>query len=130
MLIKPAQDQRISPTRLLEMLSDRFGASEASANSSIKLARVAPEEEQAMGRSSAEAILAARETAPAVNAARGDTQALIRRYKVISFYRKDNQVDHSKCADEHRNRSFSPKDASDRADLVRTPVWELYPFSR
>jgi hypothetical protein len=28
-----------SPTRLLEMLSDRFGAFEAIANSSIKLAR-------------------------------------------------------------------------------------------
>ncbi len=33
------------PARLLEMLSDRFGAFEAIANSSIKLARVAPEEE-------------------------------------------------------------------------------------
>jgi hypothetical protein len=30
------------PRRLLEMLSDRFGAFEAIANSSIKLARVAP----------------------------------------------------------------------------------------
>jgi hypothetical protein len=37
-----------SPARLLEMLSDRFGAFEAIANSSIKLARVAPEEELAM----------------------------------------------------------------------------------
>jgi hypothetical protein len=35
-------DQKASPTRLLEMLSDRFGAFEAIANSSIKLARVAP----------------------------------------------------------------------------------------
>ncbi len=40
--------QGASPTRLLEMLSDRFGAFEAIANSSIKLARVAPEEEWAM----------------------------------------------------------------------------------
>jgi hypothetical protein len=48
MLVKPAHDQRISPARLLEMLSDRFGAFEAIANSSIKLARVAPEEELAM----------------------------------------------------------------------------------
>jgi hypothetical protein len=38
----------VSPTRLLEMLSDRFGAFEAIATSSIKLARVAPEEELAM----------------------------------------------------------------------------------
>jgi hypothetical protein len=34
--------QKPSPRRLLEMLSDRFGAFEAIANSSIKLARVAP----------------------------------------------------------------------------------------
>ncbi len=40
--------QGASPTRLLEMLSDRFGAFEAIANSSIKLARVASEEELAM----------------------------------------------------------------------------------
>ncbi|HEX6370320.1 MAG TPA: hypothetical protein VF006_15475 [Longimicrobium sp.] len=46
-----------SPTRLLEMLSDRFGAFEAIANSSIKLARVAPEEELAMDPLVAEAIL-------------------------------------------------------------------------
>jgi hypothetical protein len=57
MLLKPAQDQRISPTRLLEMLSDRFGAFEAIANSSIKLARVAPEEELAMDVLVAEAVL-------------------------------------------------------------------------
>lgn len=31
-----------SPMRLLEILSDRFGAFEAVANSTIKLARVAP----------------------------------------------------------------------------------------
>jgi hypothetical protein len=40
--------QKPSPTQLLERLSDRFGAFEAIANSSIKLARVAPEEELAM----------------------------------------------------------------------------------
>jgi hypothetical protein len=39
------------------MLSDRFGAFEAIANSSIKLARVAPEEELAMDVVVAEAIL-------------------------------------------------------------------------
>jgi hypothetical protein len=48
MLIKPAHDQRISPTRLLGILADRFGAFKAIANSSIRLARVAPEEELAM----------------------------------------------------------------------------------
>jgi hypothetical protein len=50
-------DQKPSPTRLLEMLSDRFGAFEAIANSSIKLARVASEEELAMEPLVAEAIL-------------------------------------------------------------------------
>jgi hypothetical protein len=50
-------DQKTSPTRLLEMLSDRFGAFEAIANSSIKLARVAPEEELAMEVQVAEAVL-------------------------------------------------------------------------
>ncbi len=49
--------QKPSPTRLLEMLSDRFGAFEAIANSSIKLARVAPEEEVAMDVLVAEAVL-------------------------------------------------------------------------
>ena len=39
------------------MLSDRFGAFEAIANSSIKLARVAPEEELAMEPIVAEAVL-------------------------------------------------------------------------
>jgi hypothetical protein len=53
----PAHDHRISPTRLLEMLSDRFGAFEAIANSSIKLARVAPEEELAMEGLVAECIM-------------------------------------------------------------------------
>jgi hypothetical protein len=50
-------DQKPSPTRLQEMLSDRFGAFEAIANSSIKLARVAPEEELAMDVLVAEAVL-------------------------------------------------------------------------
>ena len=49
--------QGASPTRLLEMLSDRFGAFEAIANSSIKLARVAPEEELAIDIQVAEAVL-------------------------------------------------------------------------
>ena len=37
-----------SPMRHLEILIDRFGALEAVANSSIKLARYAPEDELAM----------------------------------------------------------------------------------
>ena len=48
--------QKASPARLLEMLSDRFGAFEAIAYSSIKLARAAPEEERAMDVLVAEAI--------------------------------------------------------------------------
>jgi hypothetical protein len=49
--------QKASPARLLEMLSDRFGAFEAIAYSSIKLARAAPEEDRAMDVLVAEAIL-------------------------------------------------------------------------
>ncbi|HEY0022464.1 MAG TPA: hypothetical protein VGB24_06120 [Longimicrobium sp.] len=47
-----------SPMRLLEILTDRFGALEAVANSSIKLARYAPEDELAMDLLVAEAVLA------------------------------------------------------------------------
>ena len=43
--------------RLLEMLSDRFGAFEALATSSITLARVAPDEELPMEPLVAEAVL-------------------------------------------------------------------------
>ena len=46
-----------SRTRLLEMLPDRFGAFEAVANSSIKLARVAPKEELTMNVLVAEAVV-------------------------------------------------------------------------
>jgi hypothetical protein len=46
-----------SPMRLLEILKDRFGALEAVANSSIKLARYAPEDELAMDMLVAEAVL-------------------------------------------------------------------------
>jgi hypothetical protein len=52
-----ASGQQASPTRLLEMLSDRFGAFEAIASSSITLARVAPDEERAMEPLVAEAVL-------------------------------------------------------------------------
>jgi hypothetical protein len=46
-----------SPTRLLEMLSDRFGAFEAIAYSTIKLARHVPEDELSMDLLVAEAVL-------------------------------------------------------------------------
>jgi hypothetical protein len=46
-----------SPMRLLEILKDRFGALEAVANASIKLARYAPEHELAMDLLVAESVL-------------------------------------------------------------------------
>lgn len=51
------QQNAPSPMRLLEVLTDRFGALEAVANSSIKLARYAPEDELAMDLLVAEAVL-------------------------------------------------------------------------
>jgi len=51
------QHQPPSPMRLLEILKDRFGALEAVANSSIKLARYAPEDELAMDLLVAESVL-------------------------------------------------------------------------
>ena len=49
--------EQVSPVRLLEMLSDRFGAFEAVAYSSIKLARHEAESELAMDLLTAEAVL-------------------------------------------------------------------------
>ena len=46
-----------SPMRLAELLTDRFGALVAVANSSIKLARYAPEDELAMDLLVAESVL-------------------------------------------------------------------------
>jgi hypothetical protein len=46
-----------SPMRLLEVLKDRFGALEAAAYSSIKLARYAPEEELSMDLLVAQSVL-------------------------------------------------------------------------
>ena len=46
-----------SPVRLLEMLTDRFGAFEAIAYSTIKLARHASEDELSMDLLVAEAVL-------------------------------------------------------------------------
>jgi hypothetical protein len=46
-----------SPMRLPEILKDRFGALEAVANSSIKLARYAPENELSMDLLVAQSVL-------------------------------------------------------------------------
>lgn len=46
-----------SPSRVLEMLTDRFGAFEAVAHASIKLARHVPEPELSMDLFVAEAVL-------------------------------------------------------------------------
>lgn len=51
------QHTTVSPTRLLEMLSDRFGAFEAIACSTIKLARFVSEDELSMDLLVAEAVL-------------------------------------------------------------------------
>jgi hypothetical protein len=51
------QNDTVSPARLLEMLSDRFGAFEAIAYSTIKLASHVSEDELAMDRLVAQAIL-------------------------------------------------------------------------
>lgn len=56
MHVNPVNPQA-SPTRLLEMLADRFGAFKAIAASSIRLARLAPDEEVPMEPIVAEAVL-------------------------------------------------------------------------
>lgn len=55
--MRPMQQRDVSPMRRLEMLADRFGAFEAVANSTIKLARYAPEDELSMDLLVAEAVL-------------------------------------------------------------------------
>jgi hypothetical protein len=57
MEVSMEQQHPPSPMRLLEILNDRFGALEAVANSSIKLARYAPEGELAMDLLVAESVL-------------------------------------------------------------------------
>lgn len=51
------QNDTISPARLLEMLSDRFGVFEAVAYSTITLARHVPQDELSMDLLVAQAIL-------------------------------------------------------------------------
>jgi hypothetical protein len=51
------QQSQPSPMRLLEILKDRFGALEAAAYSSIKLARYAPETELSMDLLVAQSVL-------------------------------------------------------------------------
>ena len=50
-------DAKTSPSRLLEMLSDRFGAFEAVAYSTIKLAGFVPQDELSMDLLVADALL-------------------------------------------------------------------------
>lgn len=50
-------DRNTSPARFLEMLSDRFGAFEAVAYSTIKLARYIPQDELSMDLLVADALL-------------------------------------------------------------------------
>lgn len=57
MRAKITNGERTSPTRLLEMLTDRFGAFESIAYSSIKLARAVPDEAPPMDPLVAEAVL-------------------------------------------------------------------------
>jgi hypothetical protein len=57
MRAKIANGERTSPTRLLEMLMDKFGAFESIAFSSIKLARAVPDEAPPMDPLVAEAVL-------------------------------------------------------------------------
>ncbi len=52
-----SNEQSPSPMRRLEILKDRFGALEAAAYSSIKLARYAPEEELSMDLLVAQSVL-------------------------------------------------------------------------
>lgn len=57
MRTEAANHTLVSPGRLLEMLKDRFGAFEALATASIKLARHASEDELSMDLWVAEAVL-------------------------------------------------------------------------
>jgi hypothetical protein len=62
-----------TPTRLLEMLSDRFGAFEAIAYSTIKLARHVGEDELVMDLLVAEAVLEFAQDLRQASAAAGKT---------------------------------------------------------
>jgi hypothetical protein len=57
MVTEHAQQHLPSPMRILEILKDRFGALEAAAYSSIKLARYAPENELSMDLLVAQSVL-------------------------------------------------------------------------
>jgi hypothetical protein len=62
----------VSPMRLMEMLSDRFGAFEAIASSTIKLARFVSEDELPMDPLVAEAVLEFASDLRSATAASGD----------------------------------------------------------
>jgi hypothetical protein len=57
MEVRMEQQSPPSPMRILEILKDRFGALEAAAYSSIKLARYAPENELSMDLLVAQSVL-------------------------------------------------------------------------
>lgn len=57
MKVRSLLEPGASPARMLEMLSDRFGAFEAIAYSTIKLARFVPQDELSMDLLVADAVL-------------------------------------------------------------------------
>lgn len=66
------QHPSVSPMRLMEMLSDRFGAFEAIASSTVKLARFVSEDELPMDPLVAEAVLEFANDLRSATAASGD----------------------------------------------------------
>ncbi|WP_420125588.1 hypothetical protein [Longimicrobium sp.] len=72
MITMAEQHPQTSPMRLMEMLSDRFGAFEAIANSTIKLARFVSEEELPRDPLVAEAVLKFANDLRSATAASGD----------------------------------------------------------
>lgn len=72
MITMVEQPPHVSPMRLMEMLADRFGAFEAIANSTIKLARFVSEDELPMDPLVAEAVLEFATDLRSATAASGD----------------------------------------------------------
>jgi hypothetical protein len=72
MIATVEQHASVSPMRLMEMLSDRFGAFEAIASSTVKLARFVSEDELPMDPLVAEAVLEFASDLRSATAASGD----------------------------------------------------------
>jgi hypothetical protein len=72
MITTTGQHSHVSPMRLMEILSDRFGAFEAIASSTIKLARFVSEDELPMDPLVAEAVLEFASHLRSATAASGD----------------------------------------------------------